>query len=817
MTYRVLFRLLRVFLFAPIAACSCGENVPPGGDSCVTSADCASGETCVDGVCRAPGTFDGGPDTGSGMDAGGPECRGDAECAGGVCVSGACCATDRVCGSACCGDGDTCFANACVFPGDVCRTSRDCADGEYCEPSLGEAPAVDAGMPGCAAATTGRCLALPPRCDMAMPGEPCITDCEYHPPVGMLTAEVQWTWRATEFPEYTDVWATPTVGRLTDTNCDGAVDELDPPNVVFVSGFSAPTQCAAKCLDAADGCPGLGRACRRGVLRVLDGLSGAEVWSLDKPNAMSRGFMGNSVALGDLVGDERLEIAAISGEGRVVIVGADGTVLHESDTRIPGWDENNFGWGGGLAIADMNGDGDPEIAYGATVYTTAGGALAQVFSGTGAVGGSGAWRALSTFVDLDADLDLELLAGATAYEPDGTMLWNRRTGTPTLPDGFPAAADLDGDGAPEAILVASGDLWVLEGSTGATELGPVPIGGAGTGGPPTVADFDGDGAPEIGVAQQDYYFVFEPDFAGGTLTTLWQTPNHDYSSSVTGSTVFDFEGDGIAEVIYNDECFLWVYDGPTGAVRFAAPTTSFTATEASLVADVDGDGHAEMLMISNGADPVQWHCRHHDGSGGLPAWDPPPGGDPYYRGLTLFRDAANSWVGTRPLWNQHTYHVSNVCDENDTACMPAQPHGAIPTRERKNWTLSWLNNFRQNVQEEGIFDAPDATVELTVRCTTPLELEAAVRNLGEALLPAGVEVGFYVQRGGMDVLLGTATTATALFPGQVGLATLTLMPGDATADETFVAKILIDPTMPTFHECRDDNNESEPAMARCLM
>ena len=52
--------------------------------------------------------------------------------------------------------------------------------------------------------------------------------------------------------------------------------------------------------------------------------------------------------------------------------------------------------------------------------------------------------------------------------------------------------------------------------------------------------------------------------------------------------MFDFEGDGKAEVIYGDECFLWVFDGTTGAVRFAAPHTSFTGTEASLVADVPG-------------------------------------------------------------------------------------------------------------------------------------------------------------------------------------------------------------------------------------
>jgi hypothetical protein len=54
-----------------------------------------------------------------------------------------------------------------------------------------------------------------------------------------------------------------------------------------------------------------------------------------------------------------------------------------------------------------------------------------------------------------------------------------------------------------------------------------------------------------------------------TIDVVWQVQNHDLSSSVTGSSVFDFEGDGKAEVIYADECFLWVFDGQTGAVRFA--------------------------------------------------------------------------------------------------------------------------------------------------------------------------------------------------------------------------------------------------------
>src|SRR3954453_18023139 len=98
--------------------------------------------------------------------------------------------------------------------------------------------------------------------------------------------------------------------------------------------------------------------------------------------------------------------------------------------------------------------------------------------------------------------------------------------------------------------------------------------------------------------------MLKPDFVGKKIAVVGKTPNHDLSSSVTGSTVFDFEGDGKAEVIYGDECFLWVFDGQTGAGRFAAPHTSFTGTEASLVADVDGDGRSEIVMVTNGASPA---------------------------------------------------------------------------------------------------------------------------------------------------------------------------------------------------------------------
>ena len=799
-----------------LGGCDCGGDPP--GPECGVDGDCGGEQVCADGMCMdrmdASAALDAGPRTDAGStrpDAGTNGCERDEQCGDGVCVGGACCASaEAACGESCCGAAEVCFASACVIPGETCATNADCAEGEYCEPGLGEGgPPPDAGMPDggvtCGVgATAGRCLALPPSCDDAPAGEPCIaTTCEFRPPVGTLEAVPQWRWdpdTIVEFPEHVDVWSTPTVGRIHDTNCDGAVDALDPPAIVFVSRNISGGACHS------------GGLCRQSILRALDGATGRELWSLEAVDETSVGFTGVSTAMGDLDDDGVMDVVVMTGEGRLAAIRGDGTVLAVGTDVLPYTELSGLGWGGGLALGDMEGDGDPEIGWRGAVYTYADGAFTERFNVAGVRAG---WphgtvsTSTSFFVNLDADPELELLAGRTAVDTDGSILW--QTGS----EGFAAVADFDMDGAPEVALVGAGMVWVIEGATGAIELGPVALSGTGAGGPPTIADFDGDGRPEIGVATATFYNMLDPNYPDTTIDSVWTSQNHDNSSSVTGSTVFDFEGDGIAEVIYNDECFMWVYDGPTGDVRFVAPTNSFTGTEASLVADVDGDGHAEMVMISTGANPVTWHCGHHQAaSAEYPAWAPPTYGNAW-RGLSVFRDVANGWVGTRTLWTQHAYHVTNTCDDRDSACSPSMGYGAIPTAQRRNWELPWLNNFRQNVQDEGIFDAPDATVSLRARCVSPVELTASVRNLGRAVLAAGVEVGFFTREGATETQIASAATGGPIFPGRVEELTVTAPAGVANTS-TFFARILIDPATVTFRECRDDNNESDEVVPRCL-
>ena len=129
-------------------------------------------------------------------------------------------------------------------------------------------------------------------------------------------------------------------------------------------------------------------------------------------------------------------------------------------------------------------------------------------------------------------------------------------------DGFTAAADLDGDGEGEFVVVGDGTVRVFNADCSSVTSWTLRSGG--TGGPPTISDFDADGQPEIGVAGAYTYDVYEAD---GTL--LWSAPITDASSHSTGSSVHDFEADGHPEVVYADEDTLWIFDGATGDVRLA--------------------------------------------------------------------------------------------------------------------------------------------------------------------------------------------------------------------------------------------------------
>jgi hypothetical protein len=266
-------------------------------------------------------------------------------------------------------------------------------------------------------------------------------------------------------------------------------------------------------------------------------------------------------------------------------------------------------------MADLDDDGVTEILMGAVVYA-ADGTLLDAAEGLHALVG---YSQPPVVADVDHDGDAELVTGDGVFDWDrAARRWVRRDGLRARADGFVAIADFgrfpmaagDFDGGPEVAVISAGTARV-QSLGGDVVFGPIPLPGGSHGGNPTIADFDGDGRVELAAGGPGSLTVFDLDCAatgatgtcasGRTDGILWTRPVRDFSSGINGSSVFDFEGDGRAEVVYADECYLRVFDGRSGEVAWSAPRSSGTWIEAPVVADADGDFNAEIVVGSNSA------------------------------------------------------------------------------------------------------------------------------------------------------------------------------------------------------------------------
>jgi len=539
---------------------------------------------------------------------------------------------------------------------------------------------------------------------------------------------------------------------------------------------------------------------QRGVLRAFSGDTGAPLWSAAAADEQLNGR--TSIAGADLDGDGRAEIVGVIRPGapagvvasQVIAFDDDGSVLWRS-TQTDGVTPLAVSFDNGApTIADLDQDGSPEIILGAVVLDATGRLLWQRDGGGREGTNNGYSGGIAAVADVDLDGDPEIVTGHRAYEADGTPLW-----TATVPDGYPAIAQFDADPQPEVVLVASGSVYLLDGITGAVEWGPIAQPGGGRGGPPTVADFDGDGLPEIGVAGAGSYSVYDPD---GSTAVLWSQPTEDFSSNVTGSSVFDFEGDGAAEVVYGDECYMRVFRGSDGMILLQLPSSSATIHEYPLVADVDADGNSEIVIVANDqAASIRVQCLSSDAT-----WDGAR------KGIFVYGDMRDQWVRTRRIWNQHAYHVTNVAT-----------NGMAPMVEVDNWSTPGLNNYRQNVQGEGVFNAPDLTVlaleVILDGCPDTATLRARISNEGSLGVPAGVPVAFREGTPAMPgMLLGVVATTVPLLPGATTVVELASAPLSGAPPYEFVATVDDDGTgAGIVVECDEDDNEGAIGDLDCIL
>ncbi len=697
-----------------------------------------------------------------------PVCGPDGECAPDCSGQGELCGEDY---DQCCPEGEVCIFGDCVAPGDDCDDFTDCDLDEYCDAALGQ------------------CLPDDFPEDLV-----CEKDVDFDP----FDTDELWRFEGVELGDrlYRNVQSIPVTA---DMDGDGT------PEVVIT--------------------PYHGSDQHVGILAVVDGVTGEPVYYNDQRTFSGQGHS----AVADVTGDGYPEIATVLGEAD------EGLALVENPENCPdpeADDDDCIIWefregtvqnyedahGNGPLFADINADGNVEVVIGTVVIDAETGDMIAdgTHSSSAYNGPHGHWGAPAV-ADLDGDGTQELLTGDCAWKvdfDDGELV--EHWCNDDFNNGVPAVADVvaaDGrDGEPEVVTVRSGTVYILDGQTGDT-IYAIDIPGGGQGGPPNLADFDGDGTVEIGLPGEQCYSVFDPDClsdadepgecdqpqfpectpgedcavdpcdapgldGGSGEGVLWSIEVQDRSEA-TGSSVFDFQGNGRNEVVYNDECRLLVLDGQTGQPLISQINTTRTATEYPLVVDINGDGRSNIAMIANN-DQYDRDCEHFldPGSSNVrPDWFPecfpddmddrPAACDEGTSGIFALEDVHDAWVSTRAIWNQHAYHITNV-DDDANVVGAWQPH----------WESH--NTFRANEQGELPMNAPDVVVSSVqvdpFVCPMDIEFQATILNEGVAAIPEGMPVSLYLfdPPGAPEgELVTTETVDQAISPGGMAQVTFT--------------------------------------------
>ena len=356
----------------------------------------------------------------------------------------------------------------------------------------------------------------------------------------------------------------------------------------------------------------------------------------------------------------------------------DGTLLNVSDRATS--------CEGMVSFADFNGDGFPEVYAGSDIFDAAtlrwlcsgpeNGNKGESYRGSapGVVNSHRCYYAMSLASNVLGDAKQELICGNTIYDVNITSRTNpalnsitvNKTITPPngySRDGHVSLADFDLDGECE-VLVTRNDtddhtmgtvyFYAYKPSNGQIIFQKT-VQCLCTG-YPLIGNIDDDPHPEIVFLEKQeswqhmYIYCWRYTLQSG-LTTLWQH-QHDDLSGQTGITLFDFNQDDIMELVYRDSDNLRIINGSgkshiTGndTIRpyniYTRMMAAGTGCEYPIVADVNGDGCAEILVSGM-----------LDQSANLPG----------IGGLHMFGNPGN-WAPARPVWNQYMYHVTNVNED----------------------------------------------------------------------------------------------------------------------------------------------------------
>jgi len=365
--------------------------------------------------------------------------------------------------------------------------------------------------------------------------------------------------------------------------------------------------------------------------------------------------------------------------------------------------------------------------------------------------------------DIDNDGDLEIIGGDCVYDvtiadPDNASASNtftlrtKATGT-YVNDGATAIADMDGDGFLDVVLTRnSANFDVRPPSYSSTDYGILLIYNPRTGAlmsnvitnipvqyynaiNPSAAGIYGPSAPFVGninsedkqpdIALTGYKVTRTYTYNPATQTLAQHTSlvTNDTSASTTMS-LFDFTQTGEARLVYRDENTLWILKGLSLATEQSfSNVLSSTQNEYPIVADVDLDGHAEIIVT---------------GSHVLNIYSSNPAGQ---------------WAPARSVWDRFGYNPVYI---NNDLTFPRYPINPASRLTGDNGILGdsddvWpFNNFLQQQTELStkgtpLWITPDVVFQSVnaERTGDSIRVTVCFENLGDAVLGSPTYITYY--------------------------------------------------------------------------